>query len=66
MNAIDIIEKYRRADPDYAQTLMTLMYNANFEAGPVIERAEKEGKRISFKDGSDASDEYTEDDIVIS
>lgn len=60
-----IIEKYEKIDPQYAQTLWTILLKAaSFNPQKLIVECEKEGKRLSIKSiKNDNREEYTLNDL---
>jgi len=65
MTGSELLTKYISKGDDYSRLLGTIMYNIGKDIQPLLEQAEKEGKRLAIKQESTHKDEITVNDIVI-
>lgn len=62
----EIFERYREEGGDYARTLGMILLNIGDDLFPLLEAAEKEGKRIKINIPDDQLwDELTAEDLVM-
>jgi len=61
----ELLKKYLDKGDNYSRLLGTIMYNIGKNIEPLLEKAEKEGKRLTIKQGAGNKDEITVNDIVI-
>lgn len=67
MKGKQLLDAYISKRDDYARTLLFMYTNIRESLYPILERAEKEGKKLDVKtqDGSIITDEITIDDIIL-
>lgn len=66
MTGKQLLEKYLDAGGEYGRLLMTIMYNIGPEIEPLLEKAEKSGKRLALTPEPQGRqrDELTVKDII--
>lgn len=65
INGSELLERYISNGGDYAQLLKTLMFSVGKDIEPLLEKAEREGKKLDIKRESQTHDEIVLDDIIL-